>query len=348
MLGWVSYATSAINSAVGENKLMPDADTPCCIINGKNGNVRSNGSWILGRMVRDYEYWMDHRVRERTENVLNERWEIDKKIAESKFPGSGEGVSRPNQAGLVVSFWKPSHTKEAGKAVPDILYWSGIVVSFLQLGIASIPYGRDGDWSVILVTAAAIALCLAQGSLRQWRVEKWACRRLDGRSKKNFVLTRGNGAQHAIVILSEGRGLDLEDLATGFENLDAPSIMVFARVAAVVLGLCWILLLITSSALAADAWFLMAIGGTGMMQNIFVAGWSRKPEALGVPLDFHGVMGEKKVMETLLKVESEYENLGRSMLSTFFQGDLRDDEKAQWDALKREQKDREKGAKMIQ
>ena len=326
---------------------MPSADTPCCIINGKNGFVRSNGSWVLGRMVRDYEHWMDPRVREKTESVLNDRWEFDRKAAESKLPGSGEGVPRPDQAGLVVSIWKPSRTKKAGKAVPDILYWSGIAVSILQLGIASIPCGLEDDWSVILVTAAAMVLCLATGSLKQWRVEKWACRRLDGRSEKNFVLTRGNGAQHAIVILSEGRGLDLEDLATGFENLDAPSITVFARVAAVILGFCWITLLITSSALTADAWFLMAIGGVGMVQNIFVAGWSRKPEALGIPLDFHGVMGEKKVMETLLRVESEYEKLGRSMLSTFFPGDLRDHEKAQWDALEKEHQKRKKGVKQM-
>jgi hypothetical protein len=72
-------------------------------------------------------------------------------------------------------------------------------------------------------------LCFDMGSLTQWRVEKWACRRLTGRSKKNFVLTRGNGAQHAIVIISDGRGLDLEDLATGFENLDAPSITLCTR-----------------------------------------------------------------------------------------------------------------------
>ena len=32
---------------------MPDADTGCCLINGKNGSVRDNGSWVLGRMMRD-------------------------------------------------------------------------------------------------------------------------------------------------------------------------------------------------------------------------------------------------------------------------------------------------------
>lgn len=40
--------------------------------------------------------------------------------------------------------------------------------------------------------------------------EKWACR---GDTKKTFVLTTGNGSQHAIVIQGAGVGLDLEDLA---------------------------------------------------------------------------------------------------------------------------------------
>ena len=52
--GWVSYAISAINSAIGENKLMPGADTPCTVINAENGQSRGNGSWVLGRAMRDF------------------------------------------------------------------------------------------------------------------------------------------------------------------------------------------------------------------------------------------------------------------------------------------------------
>jgi hypothetical protein len=50
---------SALVSAAGENKLMPP--TPDCAskaINGKNGYVRDNSSWILGCLVRDFDKWM--------------------------------------------------------------------------------------------------------------------------------------------------------------------------------------------------------------------------------------------------------------------------------------------------
>ena len=56
MTGWVSYATTAINSAIGENKLMPGSDTACTVINVDNGQSRGNGSWVLGRAMRDFEF----------------------------------------------------------------------------------------------------------------------------------------------------------------------------------------------------------------------------------------------------------------------------------------------------
>ncbi|KAL8880024.1 MAG: hypothetical protein Q9198_002486 [Flavoplaca austrocitrina] len=57
--GWVGYSVSALLSAVGDNKLMPlSPDCPSILINTKTGYVRTNQSWILGRMLRDYECWM--------------------------------------------------------------------------------------------------------------------------------------------------------------------------------------------------------------------------------------------------------------------------------------------------
>jgi hypothetical protein len=334
----VSYAISAICTAIGENKLMPDADCPCQVINGKNGYVRSNNSWVIGRIVRDYEMWMDSAVHKVTQSLIDARWKFDQNAVEN----SGKVVPRPRQAGLVVSFWKPSEKPEAGKPGHDLLHWSGLITSVIQLGIAAIPCGLWGDWSVLLVTVGAMLLCFSMGSLYQWRVEKWACRRLNDRSKKNFILTRGNGAQHAIAIISDGCGLDLEDLATGFANLDAPSITVSAQLATVVLGILWVVLLITSSAITESAWHLIAVGGIGMLQNMFVAGWRRRPKALGVPLDFIDVVGKVKVMDTIMEVEKRYEKLGRSMLGTFFPGDLKEDEKKQWNAIAEERKEKKK------
>lgn len=309
---------------------MPGADTPCSVINVKSGFVRGNDSWVLGRIIRDYEHWMGRPVYDKTQHLIDERWRHEKKLEEEREPTSSKIIPRPRQAGLVVSFWEPGKAHKAGEPAWDLVYWSGLIVAVIQLGIAAIPCGIFGDWSVLLVTAAAILLCFTTGSLYQWRVEKWACRR---GTKKSFVLTRGNGAQHAIAILGNGHGLDLEDLATGFANLDPPSITIFARLAVISLGILWVALLITSSAITEQAWFLIGVGGIGMLQNIFVAGWRRRPEALGLPLNFIDVVGEAKVMDTLMEVEKRYEKLGSSLLGTFFPGDLREDEKKAWEEI---------------
>ncbi|RDW64370.1 uncharacterized protein DSM5745_09781 [Aspergillus mulundensis] len=338
--GWVSYATSAVCSALGEYRLMPDADTGCSLINGKNGYVRGNNSWVLGRIMRDYEYWMDAAIREKTQALIDARWKFDQAKEAENYPDSGIKVPRPSQAGLVVSVYKPSKTIPAGVPGKDLLYWSGLIVTIIQLGIASIPAGLDGDWGVLMITGAATLLCYGTGALTQWRVEKWACRRLDNRSKKNFVLTRGNGAQHAIAIVSEGVGLDLEDLATGFSMIDYPTITIFAQVATIILGVAWVALLITASGVDRGSWYLIAVGAIGMLQNIFVAGWKRTPAAYGVPLDFVEVVGEVKVMGTLLELERRYEKLGRSLLGTFFPGDLRGDEVRLWEEVKESWRER--------
>lgn len=319
---------------------MPDADTACCIINGKNGFVRGNNSWVLGRMMRDYENWMGNPVKAKTESLINARWKFDQEKEAKEYPGSRVQVPRPSQAGLVVSIWKPSTDIPHGKPGHDVLHWSGLAVTVIQLGIAAIPLGLTGDWGVLMITGAANILCYFTGALSQWKVEKWACRRLDHRTKKNFILTRGNGAQHAIAIISNGHGLDLEDLATGFANIDSPSITLFAQLSVIALGVLWVALLITASALLEDSWYLIAVGGIGMFQNIFVAGWKRTPKAYGIPLDYVDVVGDVKVMKTLMELERIYEKLGKSMLGTFFPGDLREKEVEEWAAIAEEWKEK--------
>ncbi|KAL9070494.1 MAG: hypothetical protein Q9157_005792 [Trypethelium eluteriae] len=331
--GWVSYATSAVNSAVGEMKLMPGSDTPCTVINVSSGQSRSNGSWILGRVMRDFEYWMKqdgpevHKmVTELRDNKF--KWDLDQ--AKAKSSGMApKKVERPKLAGLVVSFWKVDEMKRSsvGKPGMDILFWSGVVTSIVQLGVAAIPFGVYGDWGYFLVTAAAIILCLLTGCQKQWKREKWACRIFEkGDKPRHYIMTRGNGAQHALIIECNGVGMNLEDLCTGFDNLDSPAISVTTRFAMLGLAVLWVCLLIASSALTDHAWFLIAVGSIGMLQNIFVAGWSRKPESLGLPLIFDGVIGHRKVIETLYKVEERLPNAGQRLAGEFFPAGLRSDE----------------------
>lgn len=66
-IGWVAYSVSALVSAVGENKLMPqNVDCKCKVINGKSGYGRDNSSWVIGRIVRDFDTWSGTTTKEKT------------------------------------------------------------------------------------------------------------------------------------------------------------------------------------------------------------------------------------------------------------------------------------------
>lgn len=317
---------------------MPLPDYTCKVINGKTGYVRDNSSWIIGRIVRDFEGWMDEGkkggpIRKQLDRMIEERWRMDKNAAESKAIDLGkplEPTTKPLQAGLCVSVYK-AEKAQPGYPGYDLIYFIGFATIFVQLGIAAIPYGVFGDWGILLVTICGIILSLASGSLSQWSEEKWACRK---ESRKTVILTRGNGSQHAIVIVSDGEGLDLEDLAAGPMNVYA-STSKWTRAAIIILAVCWILLLITTAGIKQNTWFLLAIGGIGILQNIYVAGQMRFPDAFGVPLKFEGVIGEIKVMKTLFAVEGKYPRLGKSLLDTFFPGKLRPDEYQKWEEFER-------------
>lgn len=332
-LGWVAYAVTALVSAIGENKLMPPSDCVCTVINGRTGYVRDNSSWIIGRIVRDFESWMDDgkrdgRIRTHLRGMLDQRWEKDRLAAEKKKTGSWKDVARPSQAGLCVSIYKAAHARP-GYPGYDLVYYIGFATTLFQLGIAGIPCGVFGDWGILLVTVSGILLSFATGSISQWSKEKWACR---CNSEKTVILTRGNGSQHAIVIIGDGKGLDLEDLAAGPTNVDV-SASYKTRIVVTLLAALWILLLITAASIKQNTWFLLAIGGIGILQNSFVAGSSRFPKAFGVPLIFDNVIGKPKVMDTLFAVEGAYPHVGRSMLDTFFPGELRQEEERKWHKL---------------
>lgn len=334
---------SALLSAIGENKLMPAPDTSCLVINGHSAYARTNTSWIIGRLVRDFEHWMPTQTRQHLQQMLDARWQENREKAARKhdpsmlpFTPSPSPVPRPVQASLCVTVLAAAAHHPAPPS-RDAAYLSGLATLALQLCIAAIPYVVWGAWSVLAVTAAGTALAAATASLPQWAREKWACRRA---SDKAVVLTRGNGAQHALVVLGEGRGLDFEDLAAGPANLDLSGSK--AAVAGVVgLSALWVALLVVVAAgggggmqVREYAGFLVAVGAVGMAQNVYVAGARRRPEAVGVPLVFREVIGETKVFETLLRVEERYPKVGRSMLDTFFPGGhLSEEERERWRAV---------------
>ncbi|KAJ3003892.1 hypothetical protein NUW54_g5076 [Trametes sanguinea] len=131
-------------------------------------------------------------------------------------------------------------------------------------------------------------------------------------------------------LISEGAGLlRLEDLASGrVKHRQSTSVM------SVILCILWIVLLLTVEGLDGDAWYLLAVGGLGMAQNIFAAGTKRDAGAFGLHLREEDGMKEPTAMKTLQKAEEKETSVGQALLKVFFPIELREDEKRYWNALR--------------
>lgn len=339
----MAYSISALVAALGSKKLMPpNPDCSCKVINGRSGYARENTSWVIGRVVRDINHWTGAATRERLEQNIADRW--------ARNQTKDRDAKQPARAGLVVSVYEPSKTVQAGELQrPDWLYWSGVVTMAVQLGLAAVPLGVYGDWSVMLLTVVGTLLALFTGSLSQWKREKWACRR---GSKSPYILTEGNGAQHAILILGNGHGLNLDDLSTGQTgNEMTPTTKKGTRyyyeknqtwLSLLALATLWIVLLITATGVEDHTWYLLGVGGLGIVQNMVVVGVARTPWAQGLPLDFVGVHGDENVMKTLFIVEKAYPGIGRALRDEFFPGGLTNEEVARWEEVEQRERSLDK------
>ena len=175
-------------SAFGDKKLIPPPDIESVIINGDTGYVRNNQLWLLGRLLRDFEegHWMNPEDKKDLNAML---WNTQS--------GDTESSSSPREltpkAGLCISVYEADPSLQARCIVPTVLFWLGYGVALLQLIIASLPLiiWRSDNYSALAITSAGTCLAFTMGNLRQWRSERYSCR---SRSKKAFVLTRGNGA----------------------------------------------------------------------------------------------------------------------------------------------------------
>ncbi|KAJ5767328.1 uncharacterized protein N7511_004944 [Penicillium nucicola] len=355
--GWVSYAISALLTVLSEDRLMPPCpDSSLRVINLGSGYTRFNRSWTLGRVFQNYEFWMPVEVKERLQShpVLYKDEEAcvadtdmpKKATATTEIPFNSRKFVSPHQARLCVGVyeWALNGNHRVAKPHADWVYWLGIAVTVVQLGVSAIPFGLYRDWSIFLVTVAGTILAYASGALPQWRKEKWACRTLEKR--KDIALTLGNGTQHVIVVLGANGGLDLEDMAGGqlshdenegwtrrgrLMQLMSPGNT--TRLMTFLLAVLWLLLLLSSTGIKQHSWYLLAVGGIGMLQNLITAGAPRKPAMLGVPLQLAMrldtrneanatpmVFAEFKVMHTLMKLELEIKGAGRALLPEYFPG----------------------------
>ncbi|PVH86336.1 hypothetical protein DL98DRAFT_650356 [Cadophora sp. DSE1049] len=184
--GWVAYAFGALVAAFGGGALMPYPDVSASVAVISSRDKKSNGSWVVGRLIRDLERIVEDKMRP---------WE--------------------RNSGLIVSVFDAI---EGGKnPKPDVCFYSFFPCCLIQLVIAAVPVMLHRDWSIILITLVGTILGICTGSLREWREEKYSCR--EG-SKESYILTRGNGHRHVFVCPSHLQGAVLLVACSPFSGLE--------------------------------------------------------------------------------------------------------------------------------
>ncbi|KAM0801860.1 hypothetical protein BDR22DRAFT_888307 [Usnea florida] len=130
-----------------------------------------------------------------------------------------------------------------------LLGWTTITA---QLGVSITPRIRYGDWGIFLITACGTAFALLTGSLPAMAAREPVC------------LTRDNGHRFAMILIGKGTAPDLEGIATAKSESLAETP--------------WLL------GLKQNTWFLVLIGGIGLVQNIYASAASRSSAALNMRL----------------------------------------------------------------
>ncbi|KAL9113111.1 MAG: hypothetical protein Q9227_002723 [Pyrenula ochraceoflavens] len=263
--GWAAYAFSNLLAMVGDMRLMPMSESPALLVNCSNGFVRETRSWVLGRLLRDHEA----------------KYEVD---ARSKSEGGRDESIRIDIFNL----------GSASTPVLDLIWWSGWFIILVQFGVAIVPWVLYDDWGILLVTLCGNFLAAVTCAMPQWQQEKCTGRKL--RYDKVTCLTRGNGHAHIMVFIGAPGSWDMERLATRNTAPQAET-----RWFSLALAVLWTCLLISVSGLRNHAWFLVGIGGVGMLQNVFAAGVPREPGASNFHLtDFSRspvILGKREYQE---------------------------------------------------
>ncbi|KAI0024779.1 hypothetical protein F4780DRAFT_554712 [Xylariomycetidae sp. FL0641] len=244
--GWAAYAFANLLSAFGDMRLMPVNDYPSILVNSSNGFVRDTRSWVLGRLLRDHEI------------------RCDCEAAKSRTEGAARHSVR-------VDIFNVAHMPSPAL---DLLWWSGWMILVLQLAIATVPWVLYNDWAIVMVTLCGNLLAAITCSIPQWRQEKWAAATL--KKEKVTCLTRGNGHPYIMVCIGAPGSWDFESLATGYTAPQPET-----RSISLITAALWTCLLITVAGIQEHTWFLVGIGGLGMLQNTFAAGSSREPASSG-------------------------------------------------------------------
>ena len=258
--GWVGYAFTSLASVIGDKQLMPSVpDCSSIVINCSTGYSRTNRSWLLGRILRDHEL----------------------AVEDNPGPEYADLAATGKMISLRIDIFE---VQENRKPEIDRVWLLGWLTITAQLGVSIVPWIRYGDWGTFLTTACGTAFALLTGSLQQWRLEKWASRRLNQPNSimtktKTVCLTRGNGHRFAMILIGRGTAPDLEEMATAKSESLAETPWLLGGLAVL-----WSCLLVTVSGLKQNTWFLVLIGGMGIIQNIYASAASRPSGALNMRL----------------------------------------------------------------
>ncbi|KAI1075793.1 hypothetical protein F5B20DRAFT_373581 [Whalleya microplaca] len=241
--GWAAFAFTNLMRAIGDMRLMPTNDNPSILVSCSNGFVRETRSWVLGRLLRDHEIKRNVDTRPAEEGGRGESIRID-------IFNLGP-ASRPNC---------------------DFVWWVGWAAVFAQIVIAVIPCVLYSDYGVMMITLSGNLLAMITCSMPQWAQEKWPGPKIE--HEKVTCLTRGNGHLRIMVFIGAPGSWDLEYLSTG-TSVARPE----TRWISLLLAILWTCLLISISGLTEHTWFLVWVGGIGMLQNVFAAGKPRESGA---------------------------------------------------------------------
>ncbi|KAF2227337.1 hypothetical protein BDZ85DRAFT_209151 [Elsinoe ampelina] len=308
--GYISFAINKL-SIIGNYQIVPRVTGKVKVINMNNGFTFENRSFILDRLVQNYPDWSERAVKSKVDRLINENF------AQLKDAGSDEG--KPDRAGLCVAVYRA----KAPGPYKDPVFFSGLFFTFIQLILAAIPYAKFGDANILIVTVTGTLLAWATAALPQWNAARSTCRT---KSTKNILLTEGNGAQHAILVLGDGLGIDLEDLANGI--ITPPTRLV--QITTNTIAFLWLVFLVYSAGVKHHVVYLLVNGFLGFIHTIYLVANIRGAKHFGLPMTLEAVYGETKVMQTLYALEADYKGAGASLVPVFFPGRLRKDDIEKW------------------
>jgi hypothetical protein len=331
--GWVAYAFTSLAAVMGDHRLMPVPDIDIQVVNCENGHVRTNNSWILGRLLRDYESHV----------------EMARCVEQPPRESSGE-------ISLLIELFVTKQVGEQGPRPSATWWWSWVVILIQQI-CAAIPVIIWRYWPPLMITLCGTLLALSTGAHPQWAAEKWPGKRLRSMHVKPIALTRGNGHRYVMIVLSYNGSWDFETMASSQLHIH-PSM----KYNLVVIAVLWIMLLLTVTGLKQHTWFLVIVGSIGSVWQTYLAArssrseesdihlepWYERPVITGYQLlsmkkqelkqgiwkQYTELDAEKEhnskteepnvrdVMGALIELEKYIPGAGAALLTTYFPGDL--------------------------